>query len=287
MAEPGASALRRLLPDLGKRTAVMGIVNATPDSFSDGGDLLDPARAIQRAVEMFAAGAELVDVGGESTRPGAAEVSAEEELARVLPVIEGLSALGLEGISVDTTKAVVARRAVEAGARLVNDVSGLTFDPEMARTVAELQVPVVLGHTRGRPRVMQQGEPTYQPDVVTAVKAALAAGLEALEVAGLARSMVLVDPGIGFGKTLAQNLALLGGLRELAALGCPVLVGTSRKAFLGALTGREVGARGYATAASVALSVANGADVVRVHDVEATLDVVKVADAMVRGSLTC
>jgi dihydropteroate synthase len=280
------ASLRRLLPDLGRRTLVMGVVNVTPDSFSDGGAFLGAAAAVEHGLRLVDAGADLVDVGGESTRPGAAPVSLEVELGRVLPVIEGLAARGVERISIDTTKAEVARRAVEAGAALVNDVSGLDFDPHMAAAVAALGVPVALGHTRGRPEEMQRGALEYRPDVVTAVATALGEKVARLEALGVARAEVLLDPGIGFGKTLAQNLELLRGLATLAALGCPVLVGTSRKRFLGELTGRDVGARGWATASSVALAVARGADLVRVHDVEAAVDVVKVADAVVRGLAT-
>lgn len=262
----------------------MGVVNTTPDSFSDGGRFLDPERAVEHALQLLAAGADLVDIGGESTRPGAAPVSAEEELARVVPVIRQLAALGIEGISVDTHKAEVARAAVEAGARLVNDISGFTFDPAMPRVVASLGVPVVLGHTRGRPEVMQAGEIAYEGGVTAAVREALAEAVLRAEAAGLAREDVVIDPGIGFGKTGPQNLQLLRELRELRGLGCPLLVGTSRKSFIGKITGKDVAQRGYGTAATVALSIAGGVDIVRVHDVEAMLDVVKVSDAIVRGT---
>jgi len=278
-----APSLRALLPDLGRRTLVMGVLNVTPDSFSDGGCHADPEVAIEAGVRMFAAGAALVDVGGESTRPGAEPVSVEEELARVLPVIEGLAGFGFEGISVDTTKAEVARQAVEAGARMVNDISALSFDPAMPATVAALGVPVVLSHTRGSPKTMQQGVIEYEGGVVQAVKDALAEALELALDVGVGQGQILLDPGIGFGKTLEHNLELLRGLGELRCLGQPVLVGTSRKTFIGTLTGKAAAARDAGTAATVALSVQYGADIVRVHDVETMVDVVKVADALVRG----
>lgn len=274
--------LRALLPDLGRRTLVMGVLNVTPDSFSDGGRHEDPDAAIEAGVGMFAAGADLVDVGGESTRPGSDPVPVEEELARVIPVIEGLSMMGLDGISIDTTKAEVARRAVAAGARLVNDVSALSFDPEMPAAVAELGVPVVLSHTRGRPKTMQQGEIVYEGGVLTAVRSALSAAIEAAVAAGVEREAILVDPGIGFGKTLEQNLELIRGLPELSKMGCPLVLGTSRKAFIGKLTGKDPSDRDAGTAATVALASQLGADIVRVHDVSMMVDVVKVADAVVR-----
>lgn len=260
----------------------MGILNATPDSFSDGRPGEDVADRVARGVALVAAGADVVDVGGESTRPGAPAVSAEEEAARVLPVIAGLVAAGVERISIDTTKASVARRAVEAGACLVNDVSALTFDPAMASTVASLSVAVVLSHTRGRPDVMQKGNLDYEGGVVQSVRRSLAESLATATAAGVAADAVILDPGIGFGKTVEQNLALLRDLGALASLGAPVLVGTSRKAFIGALTGKPVEERALGTAATVALSVASGAAMVRVHDVSKTVDVVRVADAWCR-----
>ena len=277
--------LQDLFPDLGRRTLVMGILNVTPDSFSDGGRYPDVDAATEAALRMLAAGADVVDVGGESTRPGSDPVSLEEELRRVIPVIEALAELGIEGLSIDTTKAEVARRAVAAGAGLVNDVSALGFDPDMAATVAALGVPVVLSHTRARPKTMQDGALTYEGGVVASVTADLGAAMARAAAAGVDPAQLLVDPGIGFGKDLAQNLELIRGLGALgAALGRPVLVGTSRKAFIGALTGQPPEARDAGTAASVALAVHYGAAMVRVHDVPTTVDVVKVADALVRAS---
>lgn len=268
-----------LWPELGQRTLVMGVLNVTPDSFSDGRPNDDADRAVARGVALVEAGADVVDVGGESTRPGAPAVSADDELARVLPVIEGLMAAGVERISIDTTKAIVARRAVEAGACIVNDISAMTFDPAMAETVAAAGAPIVLSHTRDRPEAMQLGDLTYEGGVVAAVHAALAAAVEAARSAGITSWMV--DPGIGFGKTVEQNLELLRNLSAFEDLG-PVLVGTSRKSFLGKITGRPVDQREDATAATVALSVSTGASMVRVHDVARMVDVVRVADRWCR-----
>ncbi len=276
-------SLLRIFPDIGHRTHVMGILNITPDSFSDGGRHLAPQRAVSAAGEMLASGADVLDIGGESTRPGAAPVSEVEELERVLPVIEALRRDRPDArLSIDTTKAAVARAAVAAGAAVVNDISALTFDPEMVSTVAELGVPVILSHTRGRPQVMQKGDLRYEGGVVRSVVAALTDARDRALAAGVAADDLVFDPGIGFGKTVADNLALLRRLGDLRALGGPVLVGTSRKSFLGTLTGQPVERRDPATHASVALAVAYGADFVRVHDVRGTRDAVRVADALVR-----
>lgn len=275
-------ALHALLPELGRRTAIMGILNLTPDSFSDGGRYQTSEVAIEAGVRMVADGADLVDLGGESTRPGSKAVPLEEELARVLPVIRGLVARGVAAISIDTNKAEVARQAVAAGATMINDISALGFDPDMAKVVAEAGVPVVLSHTRGRPEVMQQGELSYAGGVVAGVRASLAASVAIAEAAGVQRSNILLDPGIGFGKTVEDNTALLAGLRDLSDWGAPILIGTSRKSFIGALTGQPVDQRELGTAASVACAIAHGADVVRVHDVAAARDVVRVADAIER-----
>lgn len=259
----------------------MGILNATPDSFSDGRSEGVQAR-VARGIALVEAGADAVDVGGESTRPGAPRVSAEEETARVVPVIEGLVRAGVARISIDTTKAAVARRAIEAGACLVNDISALTFDPDLARVVAEAGVAVALMHTRARPEVMQQGSLEYEGGVVAAVTSALAEAMAVGRAAGIAEDAMLVDPGIGFGKTVEDNFELLRNLSALSALRAPVLVGTSRKSFIGAITNKGVEDREMGTAATVALSVAGGAAMVRVHDVAAMVDVVRVADAWCR-----
>ena len=270
--------------DLGSRTLIMGVLNATPDSFSDGGQFENPEQAIKAGIAMASAGADILDVGGESTRPGADPVSVEVEVARVAPVVSGLIDAGVSNVSIDTTKARVAEAALLAGATIVNDISGLSFDPELGAVAAEHGALMVLSHTRGRPREMQSGRIRYPGGVVDAVRSFLEAALRRAEDAGVEPDAVFVDPGIGFGKTMEHNLELLRHLTRLRVSGCPVLVGTSRKSFIGALTGRPVSERVFGTASTVALSVAAGADAVRVHDVGAMRDVVRVADAWVRGA---
>ncbi|HJL41028.1 MAG TPA: dihydropteroate synthase [Myxococcales bacterium LLY-WYZ-16_1] len=266
------------------RTLLMGVLNVTPDSFSDGGIYTGVAEAVDRGMALWDAGADVVDVGGESTRPGAEPVDAAEELGRVLPVIEGLARARPQGvISIDTTKAAVAARALDAGARWVNDISGGTFEPELLRVVADRAATLVLGHTRGRPSSMQDGSWTYRGGVVRAVRQGLRASATRALDAGVGPSRIWVDPGIGFGKTLDENLELLRHLGNLRTLGFPVLVGTSRKRFIGRLTGRAPAERAFGTAATVALSIQAGAEGVRVHDVEAIHDVIQVSDAWVRG----
>jgi len=260
----------------------MGVVNVTPDSFSDGGRFLAPEAAIAHGRALVEAGADLLDIGGESSRPGAEPVPAEVELARVLPVIAGLARHVAVPLGVDTTKAAVARAALAAGASLVNDISALRFDPALAGVVAEAGAAVVLMHMRGTPRDMQQGEIVYA-DVVAEVRAFLAEALARAEAAGIPRGRVLLDPGLGFGKTVEHNLALLGGLPALLELGAPLVVGPSRKAFLGALLGAEVGERQWGTAAAVAAAVLGGAHVVRVHEVGPMRQVARVAWAVREG----
>ena len=255
----------------------MGVLNVTPDSFSDGGQYAEPDRAIAHARAMLAAGADLIDVGGESTRPGAAPVAAAEELRRVLSVIERLSGTV---VSVDTTKAEVAARALAAGARIVNDISALRFDPQMARVVSEAGAGLVLMHMQGSPATMQE-HPHYD-DVVGEVREFLAERIAFAESMGVRKSQIAVDPGIGFGKTVEHNLELLARLDQLRSLGCAVLVGTSRKSFIGKLLGREVGERRWGTAATVAWAVARGANIVRVHDVAEMADVVRMTEALQR-----
>ena len=254
--------------------AVMGILNVTPDSFSDGGRYGDHARAIAAGVAMAAAGAAIVDVGGESTRPGARMIPAEEEAARVLPVIRALAAEGLV-VSVDTRHARTMRAALDAGARIVNDVSGLAYDPDAAGVVAAAGCPVVLMHMRGTPGTMA-GLAAYG-DVAAEVTAELGARGAAAVAAGVAVERIAVDPGIGFAKTAAQSVALLGRLEVLRALGRPVVVGVSRKSFIGALAGvSDPGARLPGSLAAGLLAVAKGAAVLRVHDVAATVQALKV-----------
>ena len=289
---PGSSpvlATRHGQVDMSCRTAVMGILNVTPDSFSDGGRYPDIESAVARGIEMVGQGASIVDVGGESTRPGAVEVSAAEEMDRVLPVICELRPRVATPISIDTCKAEVARRALDAGADMVNDVSALRFDPGMVGLVAREAVPVVLMHMKGRPRTMQRA-PRYD-DVVREVAAFLEERVAHAVKNGVAPDRIVVDPGIGFGKDLEHNLALLRHLQALGSLGRPVLVGLSRKSFLGRLEGsggsthppggpesRLAGSLAGATAAVLA-----GAHMVRVHDVLETCRAVRVADA-IRGA---
>ncbi len=264
-----------------ERSLLMGILNVTPDSFSDGGRYLDSSVAVKHGLAMVEAGADLIDVGGESTRPGSDPVSVDEEMARILPVVEGLASHEVV-ISIDTAKAAVAERAVRAGAAAVNDVTALG-DPEMASVVAESGAGLVLMHMKGTPRTMQE-QPRYD-DVVGEVRQFLVARAERAEAAGIRRERICIDPGIGFGKTPAHNLTLLAHLPVLVEAGYPVLVGTSRKSFIGRLLGGvPPHQRVDGTAAAVALAVGAGAFGVRVHDVARMVDVVKVADAIVRSN---
>jgi dihydropteroate synthase len=253
----------------------MGIVNVTPDSFSDGGLYLDAVRAIEHARELAAEGADLLDVGGESTRPGARAVSAEEELGRVLPVLEGLGDVGVP-VSIDTSKAAVAELALNAGAEVVNDVTALRADPRLAAICAARGCEVVLMHMLGTPRTMQDA-PVYG-DVVSDVKGFLAERIDFAIRNGIAEDRILIDPGIGFGKTTDHNLELLRRLSELRDLGRPIVVGTSRKSFIGKLTGREADERLGGTIASNVLAFRAGADVLRVHDVAQVREAVRVAE---------
>jgi dihydropteroate synthase len=261
----------------------MGIVNVTPDSFSDGGAFLDAERAVAHALALVAQGADILDVGGESTRPGARPVSAAEEAARVLPVIEGIRRACDCCISVDTSKAEVAALAIQAGADMINDISGLTFDPRMPSVAAEADVGLVVMHIRGEPRTMQD-DPRYE-QLFEEVRGALAAAVARAEAAGLARERVWIDPGIGFGKALGHNLELMRRTRDLEeAVGRPVLVGPSRKSFIGQVLDQpDPSQRLMGTAAAVASAVHHGARCVRVHDVAAMRDVVRVTRAIEGG----
>lgn len=259
---------------------VMGVVNVTPDSFSDGGLYLEPGPAVAHAVELERDGAAILDFGGESTRPGAEPVDAETELRRVIPVIEGAIAAGARAqISVDTAKARVAAAALAAGATLVNDVTALRGDPEMADVVAASGAEVCLMHMLGTPRTMQE-DPRYG-DVVSEVAAFLEERMRFAVAAGIPEERILLDPGIGFGKTLAHNLALIARLAEIVALGRPVVVGTSRKSFLGRVTGRDVSERVAGTIATNVLAYERGARVFRVHEVAPVLDALTVTAATV------
>ncbi len=261
----------------GRPVKLMGVVNVTPDSFSDGGLYLEPEAAVAHGAELAAAGAAILDVGGESTRPGAEEVPVEEELRRVMPAVEGLALAGPE-ISVDTSKHAVAAAALEAGATIVNDVTALRGDAEMAAVCAAAEATVILMHMAGTPRTTQD-DPVYE-DVVAEVGEFLAERLEAATAAGIAEERVWLDPGIGFGKTAEHNLELLRRLRELRELGRPLVVGTSRKSFIGRLDGSAAGERLGGTIASSVLAAAEGADVLRVHDVVEVAQALAVAEAI-------
>ena len=266
---------RTLLLD---RPLVMGILNVTPDSFSDGNRFFSCESAVARALELEREGADIIDIGGESTRPNAPAVSLAEELERVVPVIEALAGKLSVPISVDTYKAGVARAACAAGAEIVNDVSGLFFDEGMAAAVAQADAGLVVMHTRGTPDRMQAD--TRYHDLMAEVKSYLLDSLARAEAAGIKASRIAIDPGIGFGKSVEGNLELIRRLPELLPLGLPILVGPSRKSFIGTVTGRLPGERIFGTAAVVAVSVVNGASILRVHDVAAMRDVAVMARAL-------
>jgi dihydropteroate synthase len=262
------------------RPRVMGIVNVTPDSFSDGGEHASVEAAVAHALRLVGEGADILDIGGESTRPGAAEVSVDEELARVIPVIERLAKHTALPISIDTSKPEVMRAAVAAGAGMINDVYGLRRDGALDAAAA-LGVPVVLMHMQGEPRAMQQA-PEYD-DVVAEVHRFLAERIFSAEMAGIAKKKIVVDPGFGFGKTTAHNLALLAGLERFVDLGVPVLAGLSRKRSIGELTGREdPQSRVHGSVAAHLIAAQRGATILRVHDVAATVDAIKVWDAVAK-----
>lgn len=272
----------------GQRTYLMGVLNVTPDSFSDGGRFMTVEAAIAQAQAMVDGGADVLDVGGESTRPQAESVSLAAELSRVVPVIQALRAGSDTAapltvpISVDTTKAAIAQAAIGAGANLINDISGAMFDPAMLTTVAELGVPIVLMHSRGTPKTMQQL--TQYEDLMGEIYDFLARRIEAAIASGIPQGQIAIDPGIGFAKTYRQSLEVLRQLPRLKPLGCPILVGVSRKSFIGHLLDQsDPTQRVWGTAAACAIAIAQGADLLRVHDVPEMHDVCRVADAIVRG----
>ena len=274
----GFLATRHANVVIDKRTAVMGILNVTPDSFYDGGRRFDSCRAITDGLEMAAAGADIIDVGGESTRPGAEPVSEDEELNRVLPVIRGLRKTLNTPISIDSYKSTVVRAALAEGADIVNDISALRFDPAMATLVADEQVPVILMHMQGTPRTMQ-ADPNYR-DVVIEVRDFLASRILYALSHGIRAEKIIVDPGIGFGKTLEHNLSLLRDLSELALLGQPLLVGASRKAFIGKILNLTSDQRLEGSLAVAVAAVLAGANIIRVHDVKETRRAVDIADTL-------
>ncbi len=275
---------------LGKRTLLMGVLNVTPDSFSDGGKFLTANRAIEHALSLRKAGADILDIGAESTRPGSTGISAAEELRRLLPVLQALRGKLKIPISIDTRKASVAEIAIGAGAEIVNDVSGLNHDPRVAEVAARRHVPLILMHMRGEPRTMQQAP--FARNVMKDVTQGLRASIQKARRAGVANSQIIIDPGIGFGKSFQQNYEILQRLPELAKLGHPLLVGTSRKGFLGRTLALGKGSsarktkpipaeeRIWATAATVTASILGGAHIVRVHDVAEMAQVVSVADRL-------
>lgn len=262
---------------LGERTLIMGVLNVTPDSFSDGGKFLHPEAAVERALAMEREGADIVDVGGESSRPGSKPLRADEEQDRILPVLRMLRGKLKIPISVDTRKAEVAQAAISAGAEIVNDISALRFDSQLADLVARRRTGIILMHMRGKPQMMQKGP--FAPDVMRDVTKSLREALRRAKRAGIERSQILLDPGIGFGKNYRQNFEILARLPELGHLRYPVVVGTSRKAFIGAALGdAPAEQRVWGTAATVAASIFAGAHIVRVHDVKEMVQVAKVAD---------
>ena len=266
---------------VGRRTLVMGILNITPDSFSDGGRYQTREAAIERALAIEAEGADIIDIGGESTRPGAEPIDAEKEIERVLPVIEALQTRIKIPISIDTYKSRVAEVALAAGAEMINDISGLSFDEKMAQTAARAKAALCLMHTRGRPKVMQRLSPSG--DIWAEIERGLSESIANAERAGVERSRIIIDPGIGFGKTMSDNLAIIDQLSRLDHFDLPLLIGTSRKSFIGKLLGREESDRLMGTAATVAVSILRGAHIVRVHDVALMVEVARVTDAIIES----
>jgi dihydropteroate synthase len=264
-----------------ERTHVMGILNVTPDSFSDGGNYTDVNRAVDRALEMEAEGADIIDIGGESTRPGADPVDVKTEIERVVPVIQRLRGKLKAPISIDTRKSAVAVAALKAGAAMVNDVSGLRFDPAMAAAVSRFGVPVVIMHAQGEPKTMQKN-PHYH-DIIQEIREFLADGIRIAEKAGVPRDQIIIDPGIGFGKSVDDNFIILKNLEAFLDLKCPVMVGVSRKSFIGKTLDAGVDGRLFGTASAVAASILNGARIIRVHDVKAMKQVAGIADR-IRGN---
>lgn len=272
-------AWKDFLLDFSNKTYIMGILNVTQDSFSDGGLYFDKSAAIKRAIQMVEEGADIIDIGGESTRPGAEPVTVEEELRRTIPVIEVLAKEINVPISIDTYKSEVAKKALDAGASIVNDISGLRFDPEMAKVVSEYKVPVVIMHIKGRPKDMQQN-PVYEA-LIPEIMDYLREGIRLAKESGVPENKIIIDPGIGFGKTFNQNLEIINNLREFTLLEKPILIGLSRKAFIGKILGNvSVTDRLEGTAAAVAISIMNGANIIRVHDIREMVRVARVADAI-------
>lgn len=265
---------------LWKRTHIMGILNVTPDSFSDGGEFVEPSVAVERALTMIKDGADIIDIGGESTRPGAEPVSATEELDRVLPVIEALAKETTIPISIDTYKSNVAEQAINAGAKIINDISGFHFDKKIVPIAAKYNTGCVLMHIKGEPRNMQKN-PHYD-DVLGEISDYLIKSIAIAQKAGLNKNNIVIDPGIGFGKRFVDNLEIIRELKKLNVLNCPVLVGPSRKSFIGQILELPPDQRLAGTAAVVAISIINGANIVRVHDIKEISRVTKIVDAILQ-----
>jgi len=267
--------------DLDLKTCVIGILNVTPDSFSDGGQYLESNKAVERGITMAREGADIIDVGGESTRPYSRKITVSEELDRVVPVIEGLKKKLAIPISIDTCRGEVAQEALKAGASMINDISALRFDPDMASIAAEAGIPVILMHMKGMPENMQKN-PTYG-DLIPEIFDFLEDAIERSVSAGIKRDLIIVDPGIGFGKTFDHNLKIIKELSRFEALERPVLLGTSNKAFIGHILGKEVYERDTGTMATIAYGVINGAHMVRVHNVRKAVETVRMIEAIRRG----
>lgn len=266
--------------EFGQRTFIMGILNCTPDSFSDGGQFLDPILAVDHAHQMIRDGADIIDIGGESSRPGSIPISANEEIDRVLPIIEKISAETDAIISIDTYKSEVAKTAINAGAEIVNDITALRGDPEMAQTVATTSPALILMHMQGDPKTMQI-QPNYQ-NVIEDITSFLEDRIAFAEQNGIDKKKIVIDPGIGFGKTISHNLEILRKLDHFKRLKKPILIGTSRKSFIGKILDLPVEDRLEGTAATVAWSIAHGAEIIRVHDVKQISRVAKMTDAICR-----
>jgi dihydropteroate synthase len=270
--------------DFSKKTYIMGVLNITPDSFSDGGIYFDKSSAIERAYQLVEEGADIIDIGGESTRPGSEPISIQEELRRTIPVIESIAEKIKIPISIDTYKSEVAKSALDAGASMVNDISGLRFDPKMPYVVSEYKVPVVIMHIKGPPKDMQVN-PVYEA-LIPEIMDYFRIGIKIATGAGISEDKIIIDPGIGFGKTFNHNLEIINNLREFTFLEKPILIGLSRKAFIGKILGdAPVTERLEGTAAAVAISIINGANMIRVHDLKEMAKVAKVTDAVKREKI--
>ncbi|MDP8215834.1 MAG: dihydropteroate synthase [Candidatus Kaelpia imicola] len=264
----------------GKRTRIMGIVNITPDSFSNGGKFLNSSSAAEQIYRLVDQGADIIDIGGESSRPGSGNVRTDEELKRVIPVIKRVRKKIKVPISIDTRKSEVARKALESGADIVNDISSFGYDPKMAKVLAEYKVPVILMHMKGTPKTMQRA-PEYR-DVISEIYEYLEKKISLAAEKGISRDKIIIDPGIGFGKGVEDNIEIIGRLREFRSLGRPVLIGLSRKSFIGGILKKSVDGRLYGSLGSYACAIINGADILRVHDVRETRDLVRVIDRIKR-----